>query len=419
MRFSRFWTLLVVWLALGIVIGPRGVDAQSRRKGARGSVRKERSVGNVASYVSTNFRVVTDLPEEQAQELVERLETMLKLVAGYFGKKNIRTIDMYVAKDLTSWPQEVLQTMDPDGMDSILNGAGVTMNTTSLVNGRAVDAVAVVYAVADHGTPQHEAVHAYCNLAFGACGPVWYAEGMAEVGQYWREGDQGVNAHPEVIRYLRRSDPKPLGEIVNNPLETTGDSWQNYAWRWALCHLLGHNTNYSDRFKPLGLAMLNRQSVDFTQVYGEQAAEVAFEYDFFLRHVESGYRVDLCSWDWKSKAAPPRSSGTTSRIDAGKGWQSAKVTLTAGQAYDFDANGEWTLTDDGAAVSADGDAAGEGRLVGCLFSNYQLSPEFELGRRGTLTAERDGTLFLRCRDGWGSLGDNKGTLTVKLRPAAK
>ncbi len=406
--------LVFRWLICGLLMLVLTVPAAAQGRRTSG---KNETAGGVGVYVSANFRVVTDLPAKEAEELLKRLETMLRLVSGYYGKRNTRTIDMYVARNFDTWPAETLATLDPDCIEMVRAGGGVTRAQTALINGRPVDARAVVYATADHGTPQHEAVHAYCALAFGTNGPVWYSEGMAEVGQYWKEGEKGVNAAPEVIDYLRRSEPKPLNEIVNNPLETTGDSWQNYAWRWALCHLLGHNENYTERFKPLGLAMLNRQNVDFWQVYGEQAVEIAFEYLFFLQHVEPGYRVDLCSWDWKSKFTPLRKTGTTCRVQAGRGWQATKANLTSGETYSFEATGEWSVSSDGTRLSADGEAGGSGRLVGCLFQDYELSEEFELGSLGTFVAPSSGSLFLRCRDGWGSVADNKGTISVKLRPA--
>ena len=411
---TRLAQLLCLCLALTVL-----TDAAHAQRSRRTQSNKAVPIAEgIHVFASPNFRVVTDLNEKEGQELLVRLETMLKLVSKYFGKRNIRTIDMYVAKDITTWPREVLAQMDPEGINSILGGAGVTQAQTALINGRPVDAKAVVYAVADHGTPQHEAVHAYCSLAFASTGPVWYSEGMAEVGQYWVEGDKGVSAHPNVIRYLRESTPKPLNDIVNNPLETTGDSWQNYAWRWALCHMLGHNKNYTDRFKPLGLALLNRKNIDFWQVYGAQAIEIAFEYEFFLTHVEEGYRVDLCSWDWKAKPRAPRRSGSVMKIDANEGWQPSKMQFTAGETYTYEATGEWTLEADGPTLTPAGDDTGAGKLVGCLFYNYSLTEEFELGESGEFTAPSDGHLFLRCRDGWGKLADNSGSVILKLKATA-
>ena len=58
--------------------------------------------------------------------------------------------------------------------------------------------------------PLHESVHGYCCQAFGRTGPQWYAEGAAEMGNYWVDGERGVNAYPWVIKYLRGETPKRL-----------------------------------------------------------------------------------------------------------------------------------------------------------------------------------------------------------------
>jgi len=409
---------MTFWIALALLLGGVAVgEAQSRRPASKPATGKSatRVADGIIAVASPNFRVVTDLSEPEAEELLQRLETMLKLVSAYFGKKNVRTIDMYVARDISAWPDAVLAQMDPGGRRQIEGGAGVTLGRTAYVNGRPIDAEATVYAVADHGTPQHEAVHAYCTLAFGRCGPVWYSEGMAEVGQYWRENDRSVKAPEIVLDYLRSRRPKPLVEIVNNPLETTGDSWQNYAWRWALCHLLGFNENYSDRFKPLGLAMLNGQEIGFDQVYGEQALEIQFEYEFFLQRLCAGYRVDLCSWDWKAKPLPAKKTGAAAKVIAARGWQPARLRVEAGVAYGAESTGAWSLAADGPQLTAAGDELGRGRLVGCVFSDYALTEEFEIGSGPEFVAPAAGHLFLRCRDDWGSLSDNKGTITCRLK----
>ena len=164
-------------------------------------------------------------------------------------------------QDLDNWPQGIL----PDeGVQHILAGAGITISEIATINGKPIAAKAMVYAVADRGTPQHEAVHAYCFQTFGTTGPLWYSEGMAEMGNYWRVNDSSVEIEQGVLEYLQKSEPKSLNEIVNE-VSVTGDSWQNYSWRWALCHLLANNPNYAPRFRPLGLAMLTGKSASFEQ----------------------------------------------------------------------------------------------------------------------------------------------------------
>ena len=180
---------------------------------------------------------------------------------------NRQPLECFVVRDLGAWPPGAFP---PDGLAKIEEGAGVTLTQARVIAGtnQVIAAKATVYAVATRGTPQHEAVHAYCGQNFGRTGPVWYSEGMAEMGQYWRAGESRVNCHTEAVRYIRNSEPKSLNAIVN-AREITGDSWENYCWRWALCHLLANNPNYYDRFRPLGLGLLmEKPDATFEAVYG-------------------------------------------------------------------------------------------------------------------------------------------------------
>jgi hypothetical protein len=323
-------------------------------------------------------------------------------------------IECYVAKDLKNWPPN---SMDPDGMRKIAAGAGVTL-TETLTLGNQFQAKAVVYAVADHGTPQHEAVHAYCGQNFGTTGPTWYSEGMAEMGQYWVEGERAVNAHPTVIKYIRSTPPKGLLEIVD-PKSRTGDSWQNYAWRWALCHLLANNPNYAPRFHPLGMGFLTKQQdASFEKVYGEMAEEVSFEYLFFLKNLEKGYRVDLCAWDWKKKFKPLGTSTPISTpVDAGRGWQATGLSVTKDTEYEYAAKGTWKTARSGESVDANGEANGTGKLMGVIMKDFKLGEPFELGRFGSFAAPAEGNLYVRCREDFHEVADNVGklTLTMKLK----
>jgi hypothetical protein len=377
--------------------------------------REPAPAGTPTDYRSQHFLIHTDLSAEEAKDLLERLETMLGLISKYWGRPPSGIIECYVVKDLKNWSNVRL---DPDGLQSIASGAGVTI-TARISSDRAFVAKSVVYAIADRGTPQHEAVHAYCGQTFGNVGPLWYAEGMAEMGCFWREGDKAVRCDPEVVRYIRSAAPRSLNEIVN-ARSLNGDSWQNYCWRWALCHLLANNPNYSAQFRPLGMGFLTGKNVSFEQTYGAVADQISFEYLFFLKHFDIGYRVDLCSWDWKRKFRPlAGSTPVTAKINAAGGWQGTSATLTAGQAYEYTATGKWQVSKDSPLVDAAGDPAGRGRLMGVLFKDYQLSEEFELGASGDFTAPADGQLYVRANDVWHELADNKGSVSVKLRAKPK
>lgn len=367
-------------------------------------------------YKSPNFQVVTDLSKTEAETLLTDLEKMLKLVTEYWGRRNRKPIRMFVIEDFANWSQEQLAQMDASGVQSVREGGGLTITQVrGIVGGPKIDSEAIVYATSKRQTPQHEAIHAYCGINFGSTGPVWYSEGMAEVGKYFRHGERGVNAGEYVIQYLQSQEPKPLNDIVNNPLERTGDSWQNYAWRWVICHMLGANKNYSPRFKPLGLALLADKNVSFDRVYGAQAQEIEFEYKLFVQDMEPGYRCDLCSWDWKAKFRKLSGSNTVfAKIKADNGWQPSRAVVSAGETYSLQVNGEWALSKGGEKLTAAGNDAGQGKLMGIIFDDYELSEPFEIGAEETFTVPRDGDLYLRCQDAWGELADNSGTISVRI-----
>ena len=371
----------------------------------------------VEDYTSPNFLVHTDLSADEAEELLGRLETMLGLISTYW-RQPLRNgpIECYVVKDLQNWPKDRITS--PIGLQQIAAKAGVTVTGP---DDRGV-LRSVVYAFADRGTPQHEAVHAYCGQTFGTTGPVWYSEGMAELGQYWREGEKAVQCHPEVVEYIHRSPPKSLNGIVNGN-EATGDSWENYAWRWALCHLLANHPDYQEAFHALGLSILARGPTTFEQALGARADAISFEYLFFLQHFDQGYRVDLCRWNLNAAARLiPRRGQRIATTKAGLGWQPSGILLLANKEYQFSAKGAWQTAADAESVTADGDAEGIGRLVGVVLSDPavagglpDLSEPFDLGSYGTFTAPAAGSLYLRCQDGWGQIADNEGTIKVKIK----
>ena len=409
----------VVSIALLACLIASSVHAADGRSTRRKAI-EAKSTGQPTDFRSQRFLLHTDLPAKEANELLGRLETMLTIISTYWGRPPAGMIELYVVKDLAAWPENVIEE---EGRAKIAEGAGVTITQTLSVGGlgaprRKVAAKAVVFAVADQGTPQHEAVHAYCGQTFGATGPVWYAEGMAEMGQYWRKNERGVVCHPEIIRYLQSGEVKRVSDILD-PKQFTGDSWQNYAWRWALCHLLVNNTNYAERFRDFGLRLLNEEPVTFRDVFGAMSQEIEFELRFFVDHLEPGYRADLCSWDWKRKFKPIVSGSTLSfRIQAARGWQPTGIALRGGDRLRYRAKGTWRVTRSGKPVTAAGDKDGIGRLEAILMSGFELSQPVELSAQGTFTAPSQGNLYLRCRDSWAKLGDNSGGLMVSVALAS-
>ena len=159
--------------------------------------------GSPRELRSKHFVLHTDISDRSGQILLAKLETMYGLVSGYYSARPNSVIECYVVQDLRKWPRGRL---NPVGAAKIAQRAGVTL---TLTNGR--NTKATVYSCEKHSVVQHEAVHAFCALTFGELGPVWYAEGMAEMGQYWKPGEVAVNIDSVVIDYLTNAKPKKNG----------------------------------------------------------------------------------------------------------------------------------------------------------------------------------------------------------------
>jgi hypothetical protein len=264
---------------------------------------------------SQHFAFMTDVSDREWAVIRDKLERMVGVLERFFGRKARGMVEGFIVRDLAAWPKGLLE--EPLGVEKIRRREGVCFNT-SLGPARR----AVLYACADHGVIQHECVHGFCHLTFGSTGPTWLSEGVAELGNSWRDGDDAVAIDPLVMGYLQNAPRKrTLGEIAVPGQEPAG-SWQDYAWRWALCYLLANNPNYSDRFRPLAVALMEqRPGASFEATYGPVAREVSFEYDRLLETVGNGYRADLTAWPWKAafRTLAPGGSQKT-RIKAAAGW---------------------------------------------------------------------------------------------------
>ncbi len=399
--------------AVGILLAAllaQSIDAargqQTRNKGGQAVA--------IRDYRSPHFLVHSDIEADEAKELLGKLETMLGLISAYWGRPMSGVLECYVAKDLDKWPPALLARLDPRGLAKIQEGAGICLSRTLEWENKFV-AKAVVYAVADHDTVQHESVHGYCSQTFGRCGPDWYAEGMAELGNYWKKGEKGVKVPAPVLRHLRSSEPLSVAEIIS--MRSMNTTWQNYAWCWSLCHVLENNPNYSATFRRLGLALLLDKPGSFETAFGPAAQQLQFEHSQFIAHLEPGLRADLIAWNWDRKFTPLTTSPRPAAcyVLAGRGWQPSGLTVSAGVEYEYTATGSWKLDKESDSVDADGGSEGAGRLVGVLMKDYQLGEEFPLGKEGSFQREEEGDLYLRCAGPWTSLEDNTGRMRVRIK----
>ena len=366
---------------------------------------------------SAHFAFLTDVSDREAKIILDKLERMAGLLEKYFGRGPAGPIEGFIVRDLAVFPHGTLA--EAAGVDKIRAGAGICFNAR-LGNQRK----ATLYSCADHGVIQHECTHGFCHMTFGSTGPTWLAEGVAELGNYWKEGETAVDVEPGVMGYLQKSQPKRGLLEIAVPGRTPPGTWQDYAWRWALCHMLAFNPNYADRFKPLAIALMEeRPDVSFESVYGPVAKQVSFEYDQFLRHVGNGYRADLAAWPWKARFRKLAAGASlTAKVKAKGGWQAGGLEVEPAVNYACVAKGQWQTAAAGGPCTAAGDATGRGRLEGAVLAEteagFTLSAPFVLGEQGTFSAPAGGRLVLRCADDWTQLGDNDGEVEVAVRRAA-
>jgi hypothetical protein len=192
---------------------------------------------------------------------------------------------------------------------------------------------------------------------------------------------------------------------------------ENYAWSWALCHFLYHHPNYTGRFRALGHGFLCNREDTLLRAFETRTGEMEYEFRFFLQHVDVGYRIDLCRWNWAQPVTEAQGRrGVSIRLLAARGFQSTRLQLQRGQKCAYATAGNWSTSPHRPSTDADGDGKGCGQLEGVLLDGYSLSESFGLGSSGTLVSPADGVLHLRCRDAWNELADNRGVVSVQLQP---
>jgi hypothetical protein len=192
----------------------------------------------------------------------------------------------------------------------------------------------------------------------------------------------------------------------------------SYHWCWSVCHFLYQHPAYQQRFQLLGRSYVTGQAAQFDEAFAPVRDQLDFEYRFFMERLEPGYRVDLCAWEWSDPSlGKPIGRQRSVKVLAPRGYQAAGLRLRKGERVVYEATGQWRLAAASDAVDADGDRDGKGRLEAVVFDEGQLSSPLELGKSGEFAAPTGGRLYLRCRDSWGALADNRGSIRVTLRPA--
>jgi hypothetical protein len=346
--------------------------------------------------------------------------------------------------DLQRWPAE--RFPDPRALQVLRQVRGGT-NAFVTGKGKGRSLQAVIYAMAETRVAEHEVVHAYCFQTFGRGGPDWYREGMAEllsqevesattgrIAAETIERLQGIPA-PTVYRVTRSGELKESLAAILAASPGTQSSQKThsaatatsasadrlararnaYAESWALCHVLYHSRAYRSRFQSLGRHLLSGAPIELDAAFAGRVHEIDFELAFFVDRLSAGYQVELCEWDWDG---PRRQLETgqsiTIRVKAARGYQPTSVRVMPGERYRIVAEGNWQLAAAGEPLDANGTPDGVGCLEAVVLDGYQMSSPLAWGREADWIVPGGGHLYLRCRDSWDQLTDNRGTLAVRL-----
>ncbi|HEX4150094.1 MAG TPA: hypothetical protein VHY20_13940, partial [Pirellulales bacterium] len=289
----------------------------------------------------------------------------------------------------------------------------------------------------------HEGTHGFMHTIMGGVGPVWYAEGMAELlGTHrWADGRLTLDWFPssrEAVPMLGRiktvhdtvaaGHSRSVAEIMAIvPSNRFGN--ENYAWCWALAALLDGDARYRARFQR---SPADVQRADFNALLKRSFAadwdELNDQWDVFTATLVHAYDFQRAAIEF-APGEPLPAKGAKVMLRADRGWQSTRLLLTAGNRYQLRARGRYQVADkpriwwcEPGGVSIRYVA---GQPLGVLEaavrpergSGQKQSPLARpqaVGLSASIEPAETGTLYLRINDSPAELADNAGQLEVEV-----
>ena len=291
----------------------------------------------------------------------------------------------------------------------------------------------------------HEGTHGFMNALFGGCGPPWYAEGTAELlaTHRWRDGQLTLNWTPisreevpmwgrvKIVKDAVAEDRAPsLDDVIEykvNPHHQT----EPYAWCWAAATLLDRHPQYRERFRGLSRSVNRRDFSDrFIDLVGDQWDALSEQWLVFIVNLEYGHDVPKTLLDF-TPGEPISGSKSDVTVAADRGWQNTGLRLEAGTTYRLTAQGRYQIAEEPRIWWCEPGGVSiryyRGLPLGILIAALRPDEAPENGPRplvrpvavgleATLTPEKTSTLHLQINDSPGELHDNRGSLSVEIRP---
>lgn len=289
----------------------------------------------------------------------------------------------------------------------------------------------------------HEGTHAFMQTQLGGAGAGWYMEGMAELlGTHrWQDGQLELGVMPaskddvpmwgrvKIIRdAVKAGKPWPIAAVLEVDNRRQLDT-EHYAWTWALAAMLDGTPAFREEFRELkGVVADSAFNDKFRAAYGAKWRLLNQQWAAFVAQLDYGYDFERMA----IALQPATKRGATEvSIAADRGWQATGWKLEAGKSYRITANGEFQIANNGELWPCEPngvtieyhDGMPLGALLGALASTEpsEGDPSFArpllIGSAAVIQPKSDGVLCLRVNDSPAKLGDNGGTIEVKIAPA--
>ena len=216
------------------------------------------------------------------------------------------------------------------------------------------------------------------------------------------------------IEFLRDNPPKSLAETLS-PAQVSGDSWQNYASRWALCHFLVQPQLLA-AVPPAGPGNSGGQGRQLrADLRGDDPAIVVRVSVLPAAHRPGLPRGPVCLGLEQEVRRPAARPHADRHHAAGRGWQPTGLTGQPGHAVRICRHGQ--LADRGRAQGrrCRWRRPGPRPAGGRLDERLPTRPRVRLGGQGSLQSTAGGDLYLRCRNAWNELADDSGHVAVKFK----
>ena len=287
----------------------------------------------------------------------------------------------------------------------------------------------------------HEGTHAFMQTQLGGAGSGWYMEGMAELfGTHrWQGGKLELGVMPaskedvpmwgrvKIIRdAVAVGKPWPLDAVLEVDNSRQLDT-EHYAWTWALAAMLDQTPKFRERFRGIQPLVADPAfNAKLRETYARDWTHLLAEWESFVSQLDYGYDIERMALATDADRKGPLAT----KIAADCGWQSSGWPLKAGKSYRVEAKGRFEIANDGEPWPCEPngvtieyhDGRPLGALLGAIWSRdpNTSEPSFAkpmvIGVGATIRPDRDGMLFLRVNDSPAKLGDNAGSVEVRMEP---